>query len=93
MKILICPIEEIKISLSDIKYIIISVSSYGTRNKERYNLVSFTDGEKDENLQKHATVRAHVPPNLLRVGLKMLNVVQNVIQRGKIAAQITNNIF
>ena len=48
IKILICPIGEFKISLSDIIYIIISVSFYGNRNKEGYDLVFSTGREQDE---------------------------------------------
>ena len=47
------------------------VSSNGNRNKERYDLVFSTDSEKEQELQKHTIVTANVPPNLVRVELKL----------------------
>ena len=52
-----------------------------------------TDGEKGEKLREQAIVRANVTPKFVRVELKTLTVIQNVIQRKKLAAQIPIDFF
>ena len=43
-------------------------------------------------MQMHAIIRTNLPPNLVLAELKMLTVVENIIQR-KLAAQISNGLF